>query len=78
MINSFVPRTIILYPLGKDVAEVNVLIPVRPIRIRSGVTSGRHKIIVANERNTINNSLPNYQLNSHQTVHLVSAGNTWY
>lgn len=78
VIDSKMPRVITLYSLPSEQAPMNCNMDTHSISIRSTVSSGHHKIIVATAQNNINGNQSSYPLNSHQSVKLVPAGNAWY
>lgn len=78
VINSAIPRTIILRALPPDPLATNVPASTRSVHIKSSITSGNHKIVVDNPQNSINGNQPSYPLSSHQSVKLVPAGSVWY
>jgi len=78
VINSTIPRVITLYQISKESAPIGVSIETHSISIRSTVSSGPHKIVVANSNNTINGTQASFPLTSHQSVKLVPTGSTWY
>lgn len=78
VIKSSIPRVITLYALPNEPASSNVSSETKLIHVKSMVSAGHHKIIVANSHNTINENQKSFPLSSHQSVKLVPAGNTWY
>jgi len=78
IINSTIPRVITLYQLPSESAPVGVNMETHSVHIKSMVSSGHHKIVVANSNNNINGNQPSYTLASHQSVKLVPAGPTWF
>lgn len=78
IINSTIPRVITLYDIPNEAAPIGINLETHSVSIRATVSSGPHKIVVSNQRNTINNSQPSFSLPSHQSVKLVPTGSTWY
>jgi hypothetical protein len=78
VINSTIPRVITLYSICDEAAPIGISLETHSVSIRSTVSSGPHKIVVANSHNTINGTQPSFSLTSHQSVKLVPAGSTWY
>lgn len=78
VIKSSIPRVITLYSLPHEPTSPYTSIETKSIHIKSMVSAGHHKIIVANSHNTINDNQSSFPLSSHQSVKLVPAGNTWY
>ena len=78
IISSPLPRVITLYPIGNEPSPIGVSLETHSISIRSMVSSGPHKIVVANSRNSINGGQTCFSLTSHQSVKLVPTGSIWY
>lgn len=78
VIDSVIPRTITLLPLKNDGPGFGVSVETYALNIRSKVSSGNHKIVVANPNNNINGNQSSYTLGSHQSVKLVPLGSTWF
>jgi hypothetical protein len=78
VINSSIPRVITLYLLPSDPISIGFAMETHSVHIKSMVSSGHHKIVVASPQNNINGNQPSFPLSSHQSIKLVPAGPTWY
>lgn len=78
VISSVVPLTITLYPLVSDPPVKNVRMFTKPLHIKSTVTNGKHKIVVANEENSINGYTKSINIVNQESVTLVPIGSVWH
>lgn len=78
VISSTIPRTVTLFPLASEAISIGTKVATHALHIKSTVSSGQHKIVVATSQNNINGSQSSYSLPSHQSVKLIPVGPTWY
>lgn len=78
VVKSTMPRTITLPLLTADPVPAGVSVETKALQIKSTISAGQHRIVVANPQNTINDNQTSFALASHQSITLVPSGQTWY